>query len=125
VSLREAASTSLTAAGTVSTGSKASAGLRRFSVVSFEVGMNPRQGFPRIGFQVLHGQAEAALFLVDGHYDAFHPVALLQDFGRVVDLLGPRHLGDVDEAFHALVQFHEHAVVGYGHDLASILFLCN
>jgi hypothetical protein len=36
----------------------------------------------------------------------------------MLDLLGPGHLGDVDEALDALLELHERAVVGEAHDLA-------
>ena len=42
----------------------------------------------------------------------FDFVVLLEDFGRVVDLAGPGHVGDVDHAVDAFFQLHERAVGG-------------
>jgi len=43
----------------------------------------------------------------------------LEQFGGVLDLLGPAHLADVDEAFDARFELDEGAVVGEAHHLAA------
>ena len=50
--------------------------------------------------------------------DGFHFLALLEDFGRMVDLAGPAEVGHVDHAVDAFFQFHERAVSGEVADLA-------
>src|SRR5688500_7182283 len=56
--------------------------------------------------------------LVDPEHHALDLLGHRQQLARVLDLLGPGHLGDVDEAFAALLQLDERAVVGEGNHLA-------
>ena len=60
----------------------------------------------------LRPSAIALLLLVDGENDTLDLFALLHDLGRVRDLLGPRHVRDVQQAVDALLQLDERAVVG-------------
>ena len=68
--------------------------------------------------ELLDAEADALVRLVDVEDDGFDFVALLEDFGRVVDLAGPGHVGDVDHAVDAFFQFDEGAVGGHVADLA-------
>ncbi len=61
---------------------------------------------------------DALVGLVDREHDGFDFVALLENFGRVVDLAGPGHVGDVDHAVDAFFEFHERTVSGEVADLA-------
>jgi hypothetical protein len=56
--------------------------------------------------------------LVDLEHDALDGVALLQDLVGVRDLLGPRHVADVEQAVDARLDLDERAVVGEVADLA-------
>ena len=58
---------------------------------------------------------------VDLEHLALDLLADLEELRRVLDLLGPAHLADVDEAFDARLQLDERAVVGDRHDLAADL----
>ena len=57
-------------------------------------------------------------FLVETQHLALDLLAHREDLGRVLDLLRPRHLGDVDEALDAFLELHERAVVGEADHLA-------
>src|SRR5712692_2331300 len=76
---------------------------------------------PGIRLRLLDAQRNApvARFDVQHHYVDFFTD--LGDFRGVLDLLVPAHLGDVHQAFDALFQFHEHAVVHDADDLAPHL----
>ena len=76
---------------------------------------------PGIGLELLDAEADALVGLVDVDDDRIHLVALLEDFARVVDLLGPAEVGDVHHAVDALLQLHEGAVGGHVADLAADL----
>ena len=65
---------------------------------------------PRVGGELLAAQGDALLLLVHGEDDALQAVTLLHHLGRVRDLLGPRHVGDVQEAVDALLDLDEGAV---------------
>jgi hypothetical protein len=45
--------------------------------------------FPRILVELLHAEADALVGLVDAEHHGLDFVALLEQFGRVVDLAGP------------------------------------
>ena len=53
---------------------------------------------------------------IDAEHDAFHLVADIDQLRRMLHPLGPGHLADVDQAFDALLQLHERAVVGHADD---------
>ena len=74
---------------------------------------------PRVRLGLLETQREPAPFLVDLEHDALDPVADVEHLGRVLDALGPGHLGDVDQALDALLDLDEGAVVGQADDLAA------
>src|SRR4051794_14030113 len=75
-------------------------------------GMCLDEGFPGITQALLEAEADPALLRVDLEH---HDLDLLgggHDLAGVRVLLGPAHLGDVDQAFHARLQLDEGAVVG-------------
>src|SRR5690606_30188322 len=68
---------------------------------------------PPLGFG-LEAQADAALVVLDPQHPALHDIARLDHvlgFGHVA----LRHLADVDQAFHARLQFHEGAEGSQAH----------
>ena len=67
---------------------------------------------PRVGRELLEAERDALLLRVDREDDALHPIALANDLGRVADLLGPAHVGDVQQAVDALFDLDERAVGG-------------
>ena len=67
---------------------------------------------PRVRLDLLHAQRDLAVLLVDVEDHRLDLVADGDHLGRVLDPLGPGHLGDVDEALDAGLQLDERAVVG-------------
>ena len=55
---------------------------------------------------------EAAILRLDAENDCLDLLALLYDFRRMLDALGPAQVGDVDEAVDAILDFDEGAEVG-------------
>src|ERR1700722_1867861 len=78
-----------------------------------------RQVLPWIFEQLLHAERDAAVVGVDGENDSLDLVAGLDHLRRMLHPLGPSHLGDVDQAFNALLQFDEGAVIGDAEDAAA------
>ena len=74
---------------------------------------------PWINRELLHTEADALLRGIDVQDDRVHFVALLEDFGGMVDLAGPRHVGDVHHTVDALFEFDEGAVGGHVAHLAA------
>ena len=77
---------------------------------------------PRIVVELLDAEADALVGLVDFEHHGFDFVALLQHFGRVIDLARPGDVRDVDHAVDAFFQFDERAVAGEVADLAFDLW---
>src|SRR6478736_3158646 len=77
-----------------------------------------REDRPRIGLELLHAQADALVGGVDLEHLAGDLLSHLQHLGRMLDLLGPAHLRDVNQTFHARLELYEGAVVGQAHHLA-------
>ena len=68
--------------------------------------------FPRILQRLLEAERDAALGRIDLEHLHVDFLGGRQDLAGVHVLLGPRHFGDVDEAFDARLQLHERTVVG-------------
>src|SRR6266699_5785259 len=71
-----------------------------------------RELFPGIGKALLHAEGDAAPLLVDLEDHDLHLVAERDHFRRMHVLVGPVHLRDVHQAFDALLDLDEGAVVG-------------
>ncbi len=67
---------------------------------------------PRVRGDLLHAEGDALLVGIDAEHDDFDFFADLHHLGRMTELAGPGHLGDVNQTFDAVFQFHECAVVG-------------
>ncbi len=76
------------------------------------------QGQPRIGLDLLQAQRYLLVLFVHLENHGLYGVADRQHLGRMPDMLGPRHLGDVNQSFDALLELYEGAVVGYADDPA-------
>src|SRR4029079_7473910 len=63
-----------------------------------------REGLPRVRLSLLEAKADAALLLVHLEYLHVDFLAGADDLPRVHVLLGPAHLGDVDQALDARLQ---------------------
>src|SRR5205823_6812820 len=62
---------------------------------------------PRVLLCLLQAQRDALVLGVDVQDQHFDFVALLDDFGGMLYALGPRHVGDVDQAVDAGLDLHE------------------
>ena len=74
---------------------------------------------PRIFGELFDADGDALVGLVDFQHDRFDFVALLQHFGRMIDLARPGNVRDVDHAIQAFFQFDESAVAG---EVANLAF---
>src|SRR5208337_4544894 len=76
---------------------------------------------PGIGLRLLDAQRNATVAWLDVQHHHVHFVADLRQLRGVRGLLGPGHFRNVHQAFDALFQLHEHAVVHHADDLALVL----
>ena len=76
------------------------------------------EALPDIGLQLLDAQREAAILRFNAENNSLDLFALLDDFRRVLDALGPAQVGDVDEAVDSVFNFDEGAEVGEVADAA-------
>ena len=76
------------------------------------------EALPNVGLQLLHAQREAAVVRLNGQNNGLDLVALLQNFRRMLDALGPAQVADVYQAVDAVLDFDEGAEVGQVADLA-------
>ena len=74
---------------------------------------------PRIGTALLQSQRNAPALLVDLQHHDLDFLADGHNLGRIHVLVRPVHLGHVDQAFNALFDLDETAVVGNVRDLAD------
>ena len=70
------------------------------------------EGFPGIVHHLLEAQRDAALLGVDIQHHHVDFLRRRDDLAGVDVLLGPAHFRDVDQAFDAVLEFNERAVVG-------------
>src|ERR1700722_12625479 len=74
---------------------------------------------PRVGIALLEAEGDAATLFVDVEHHDLDFLAGVHDLRRVDVLVGPVHFRDVHEAFDAVLDLHERAVVGDVGDLAE------
>ena len=74
--------------------------------------------FPRIAQGLLQTQRNPAVGRVHSQHHRLHHLAGLQKIAGLLDLLRPRHLGNVDQSVHARQQLHERAEIGQARNLA-------
>ncbi len=75
---------------------------------------------PWVWLKLFVAQAEAVLLGVDFEDDDVDFLAVMDEVGRMFDLLGPAEVADVDKAVDAFFQFHEDAEVGEVADNAGV-----
>src|SRR5688572_439512 len=80
--------------------------------------MGVAQLLPGIALHLAQRQRDPPLLHVELGDDGVHLVAHVEDLGRVDDLLGPRHLGYVDQALDSRLELHEGAIVDQADHLA-------
>src|SRR5262249_39656585 len=73
---------------------------------------------PGVGLGLLHAQGDFLFLLVDAQDHDLELVADIDQLARVVDPLGPRHLGDMHQPFDAFLELDEGAVAHDVDDLA-------
>src|SRR5436190_13104739 len=76
------------------------------------------EALPRIGLCLLETQRNTALGGVDLEHLDGDLLGRRENFARMHILLGPAHLGDMDEAFYAILKLDEGAVIGNVGDAA-------
>ena len=76
---------------------------------------------PRIAEALLEAERDPALVGIDLEHHHLDLLTGRDDLAGMDVLLGPAHLGDVDQAFHPRLQLHERAVVGDVGDAAGEL----
>src|SRR6202022_670154 len=79
---------------------------------------------PRIRKGLLHAKGNAAVAGLDVQYDHVDFFADLHELGRMRDLLVPAHFGDVHQAFDALLELDEDAIVHDADDFAPNFAAC-
>src|SRR6202171_3062566 len=75
------------------------------------------EGLPVVRLEFLDRKRDSPVLLVDRRDDGLDVVALLEHLRRMLDALGPRHVGDVHETVHTLFDLDERAEVGQVPDL--------
>ena len=76
---------------------------------------------PRILAELLVAEAETTVVLVDFENDYLNLCANLSELRGMLYLLGPREVGDVDEAINTFFKFYEHTKVGEVANLSIVL----
>ena len=83
------------------------------------VGVLQRQREPGILLDLFHAEGDLLVLRVHLEDDGFDFVSDRDELGGVAHVARPRHLGDVDETLHALLQLHERTVVRDRHHVAA------
>ncbi len=86
-------------------------------------GIGLPQALPRVLLDLLHAEGDPLVLDVDVQDQRLDDVSRADHLGGVLHPLGPAHLGDVDQALDALLQFDERAVVGEVDHLAGDLLV--
>ena len=81
-------------------------------------GVAIRDRGPRIGFELLHAERDAAVFRLHIQNHGLHLIAHLDDLARVLHAPAPGHLRDMDQTFDAGLEFDKGAVISDAHHAA-------
>ena len=73
---------------------------------------------PGIVRQLLIAQRQAFLILIDFEDHGVDLLTLLEDFRRVFDVLGPRHIGNMDQTVHPFIETDKGAEVRQAFDFS-------
>src|SRR4051794_5978137 len=87
-------------------------GAKNLAVHHVAHAMSGEETLPHIGLELLDAQAQAAVLRLHAENDSLHLLALLHDFRRVLDALGPAQVGDVHQAVDAVFDLDEGSEVG-------------
>ena len=82
------------------------------------IGILVGEVLPRVFEELLHAQRDAAVGGIDAEDNGVDFVARLDELGGMLEALGPGHLREVNQAFDALLELNERAVVGDRKDAA-------
>ena len=74
---------------------------------------------PWVDFSLLKSKGDSLIAGIDLQHDGLDFVANIQHLGRMLDLLGPRHFGNVDQAFNTSFQLDKSAIISQRYDLAT------
>ena len=80
-----------------------------------------RDQIPGVVLGLLHSEGDFLFIFIDPQDHHIDFVADLYQLAGMADPLGPRHLGDMDQALDTLFEFHEGTVVGDRDDFAANL----
>src|ERR1019366_1615215 len=67
---------------------------------------------PRVAQSLFETERDTPVRRIDPKHDHVHRIAGIDHVGGFAHLLGPRHLGEMHQAFNALFQFDEGAEIG-------------
>ena len=70
-----------------------------------------REALPRVLHRLLDAQRDTVPVLVDAQHHHLDLLASVENLARVLDPLRPGHVGNVDQAVHALFELDERAEV--------------
>ena len=73
--------------------------------------MGSKEALPNIGLELLDAQREAPILRLDTENDSLHLFALLHDFRRMLDALGPAQVRDMYQPVDAVFDLDEGAKV--------------
>ena len=91
------------------------------TLVHAALGEDGLVGFPRILLELLVTQAQTTVLLVDVENDNVNGSVNLGELARVLDLLGPRQVADVNQALNTLFHLNKDAEVGEVAHLGGVL----
>src|SRR5678815_2660546 len=65
------------------------------------------QRLPRILLHLLHAETDAPRSWINAEHFNLDQVAGINYLARMLDALGPAHLGNMDQSFHAALEFYK------------------
>src|SRR5690242_12596050 len=79
------------------------------------------EGLPDIRLELLHAERKTTLVGFDCQNNRLYPIALFQNFGRMLYSLGPAQIADVDQTVDAVLNLDKGAEIG---QIANTAFDC-
>src|SRR5215510_6370046 len=76
------------------------------------------QRLPRVLLHLLHAETDPTRPWIDAQHFNLNQVTRINYLARMLDALGPAHLGDMDQSFNTALEFNECAVVSNTRDFS-------
>src|ERR1041384_2643607 len=95
--------------------------MKHYALMNRTFEENALEGIPRVFFQLLMTEAQAAVIFIDIQHYYIHLFANLGEFRRMLEFLGPREVGNMHQPVDTFFHLYKKTEVGHCADNGCML----